>query len=197
MTQASGPDAAPAKQQPTVDQGPHLLRRRQDIRITACCFGQLQTASRSLDWPEPSRSAGSVLRESDSELTIDRWLGSRAARMQLTGPGCLGQPPVRSDCPASLVLANRRCAAARGLRLAFVPARGWGSRPRSWLCAIPAAPVPAPTRDGVRCLVQRLSVPVDGIRLLHLGRRKQPRVGELTDRFTPTGGGWARLSTGS
>jgi hypothetical protein len=37
--------------------------------------------------------------------------------MQLTGPACLGKTPARSDCPVALVLASRREAIVRGLRL--------------------------------------------------------------------------------
>ena len=54
------------------------------------------------------------LRESSSELMIDRSLASRPVRMQLTGPACLGKPPVRSDCPVALVLANSRAVARIG-----------------------------------------------------------------------------------
>jgi hypothetical protein len=55
-----------------------------------------------------------VVRESSSELVIDRSLASRAVRMQLTGPACLGKTPARSDCPVALVLARRRGARSSG-----------------------------------------------------------------------------------
>jgi hypothetical protein len=54
-----------------------------------------------------------VVRETSSELMIDRSLASRAGRMQLTGPACLGKTPARSDCPVALVLANCGCGPPR------------------------------------------------------------------------------------
>jgi hypothetical protein len=56
-------------------------------------------------WPAVTRL---VVRESSSELMVDRSLASRAGRMQLTGPACLGKTPARSDCPVALVLAISR-----------------------------------------------------------------------------------------
>lgn len=37
-----------------------LDRRRPGSQITGCCFGRPQTVSRSLAWPEPNRSDGSM-----------------------------------------------------------------------------------------------------------------------------------------
>ena len=54
------------------------------------------------------RSPRLPLFRDSSELMIDRSLASRAVRMQLTGPACLGKTPARSDCPVALVLASSR-----------------------------------------------------------------------------------------
>jgi hypothetical protein len=55
--------------------------------------------------PRDRRTTWPPVRESSSELMIDRSLASRAVRMQLTGHACLGKTPACSDCPVALVLA--------------------------------------------------------------------------------------------
>jgi hypothetical protein len=86
------------------------------------------------------RSKAPHIRESSNELMIDRWLASRAARMRLTGPACLGKPPGRNDCPVSLVLANTG-APARPTRPIESPASVWG---RACTSAAPSSGATAP-----------------------------------------------------
>jgi hypothetical protein len=83
------------------------------------------------------------LRESSSELMIDRLLASRAVRMQLAGPACLGKPPpaaivqerVWTHATSSRVADPCRCSWGRLTPRAF---KVW-SRKRCWSRTSPSA----------------------------------------------------------
>ena len=142
------------------------LRVRRSAGPVACrrCIGRspnLHGGSRALltagfrreqnpSWLAPDRTRRPVFRESSSELMIDRSLASRAVRMQLTGPACLGKTPARRDCPVALVLASCALAHRRALRSCLRDAtRLCSSRPAAFNRPLGWALAPGRNRERV------------------------------------------------